>query len=49
MDNIGFLFAANLFVWAAIFFYVFTLIRRNDALKKDIELLKEVVRKETRK
>ena len=43
----GYLFTANAVVWGAILFYVFTLIRRNKALKRDLELLKETLRKET--
>ena len=45
MDNLGFLFAANAFVWGGICFYVFTLKQRNRALEKDLELLKETLSK----
>ncbi len=45
MDNLGFLFAANVFVWGAIFFYVFRLGRSADTLKKDLEALKESLHK----
>lgn len=48
MGNLEFLFAANVFVWGAIFFYVFRLIRSNNALKRDLDLLKESL-KEARK
>lgn len=49
MGNLEYLFAANVFVWGAIFFYVFRLIKSNSALKKDLDLLKETIGKETRK
>ncbi len=48
-SNLGFLFAANVFVWGAICFYMFRLIRSNSALKRDLDLLKETLAKETRK
>jgi len=46
MNNLGFLFAANLFVWGGIFFYVVTLSRRNRELQRDLDLLKETLNKE---
>jgi CcmD family protein len=46
MDNLGFLFAANVFVWGGIIFYVYTLRQRNRALEKDLDLLKENFSKE---
>jgi CcmD family protein len=46
MDNLGFLFAANAFVWGGIIYYVYTLKQRNCALEKDLELLKETLSKE---
>ena len=48
MDNFGFLFAANAFVWGGIIFYVFTLKQRSRNLEKDLELLKETINKESR-
>ncbi len=48
MDNLGYLFAANAFVWGGIFFYVATLKNRQQALRKDLELLKEIVDKESK-
>lgn len=48
-SNLGFLFAANVFVWGAICFYMLRLIRSNDALKRDLDLLKESLGKEDRK
>ncbi len=47
MDNFGFLFAANTFVWAGIIYYIFTLKQRNRELEKDVELLKEAIGKES--
>jgi len=46
MDNMEFLFAANVFVWGGIVFYVYTLKQRNQALEKDLDLLKETLSKE---
>tara|TARA_B100000029_G_scaffold74756_1_gene66582 strand:+ start:160 stop:306 length:147 start_codon:yes stop_codon:yes gene_type:complete len=47
MDNFGFLFAANAFVWGGIIYYVFTLKQRSRNLEKDMELLKETINKES--
>ena len=46
MRNFGFLFAANAFVWGGIFFYVFSLMKRNQSLQKDLAALKEAIAKE---
>lgn len=46
MDNLGFLFMANAFVWGGIIYYVYTLKQRNRALEKDMALLKETLSKE---
>ena len=48
MDNFGFLFAANAFVWGGIIYYVFTLKQRSRNLEKDMELLKETLNKESK-
>ena len=45
MNQLGYLFAANAFVWAGIFLYVFRLMKRNRELRKDLELLKETFNK----
>ncbi len=42
MDNLNFLFAANVVVWSGIVYYVYTLRQRSRALEKDLELLKEI-------
>ena len=41
MENIGYLFAVFAIIWIALFAYVLSLIRRQQQLKKDIELLRE--------
>jgi len=43
MNKLGFLFAANLFVWGGILFYLFYLMKRGSALEKDLRLLKETL------
>ena len=48
MDNFGFLFAANAFVWRGIIYYVYTLKQRSRELEKDLELLKETLSRESR-
>ena len=47
MNNFGFLFAANAFVWGGIIYYVFTLKQRSRNLEKDLELLRETLNKES--
>ncbi len=47
MNNLEYLFAANVFVWGGIFVYVFSLVKRNNALKRDLDLLKESLEKES--
>ena len=46
MKNFGFLFAANAFVWGAIFVYLFSLMKRSHSLEKDLVMLKEAIKKE---
>jgi CcmD family protein len=46
MDNLGFLFASNVFVWGGIVYYLYTLKQRNRALEKTLDLLKETLSKE---
>jgi CcmD family protein len=41
MENIGYLFAVFAIIWTALFVYVLSLIRRQQRLHKEIELLKE--------
>ena len=49
MNQLGYLFAANVFVWAGIFFYVFKLMKQSQALKRDLDLLKETLSKDIEK
>ncbi len=46
MGQLGYLFAANAFVWAGILIYVMSLMKRNQDLRRDLELLKETLEKE---
>lgn len=48
MDNLGYLFAANAFVWGGVFFYVATLKKRQQDLARDLELLKEAAEKDSK-
>jgi CcmD family protein len=48
MDNLGFLFAANAFVWVGVIYYLFTLKKRNVSLERDLEMLKEVIEKDSK-
>ncbi len=45
MSNLGFLFAAYTAVWVLLFLYVLVLARRNRALEKEIEDLRELLQK----
>ncbi len=45
MDNAGYLFAAFIVVWGALFGYVFTLLRKQRQLRREIDLLKETLNK----
>ncbi len=46
MSNLGFLFAAYTAVWVLLFLYVVVLGRRNRALEKEIEDLRELLQKQ---
>jgi len=43
MTNLGFLFAAYTAVWVALFLYILMLSRRNRALEKEIEELRQLM------
>ena len=43
MDNLGYLFAANVFVWGGILFYLCGLRKRQQSLQNDLEMLKESI------
>ena len=45
MDNLEYLFAANVFVWGGIFYYLFRIKRYQQSLQNDLKLLKEAVKK----
>ena len=49
MNQMGYLFAANAFVWAGIFLYVFKLMRQNQSLKRDLDLLRKTLDKDIKK
>jgi len=47
VDNLRFLFAAYAAVWALLFAYIVVLSRRNRMLDKEIEELRELLRRRT--
>jgi CcmD family protein len=47
MTNLSFLFAAYAAVWVLLFLYIVTLSRRNQALSKEIEELRELLKRRT--
>ena len=47
MNYLGYLFAANVFVWGAIISYLFRLMKKNNTLQRDLDLLKEALRKDS--
>ena len=48
MGNLEYLFAANAFVWAGVIYYLFTLKKRNISLERDLQMLKEVIEKDSK-
>ena len=40
MDNLSYLFWAQVICWAGLFIYVYSLIRKSNSLKKEIEALR---------
>lgn len=46
MENAGYLLAAFTIVWLALFGYIFVLSRRQQRLRRDIDLLKETFDRE---
>ena len=46
MDNAGYLFAVFAIIGAVLFVYVLSLIRRQQQLRRDIDLLKDMLDKE---
>ena len=45
MDNLSYLFWAHVVFWAVLFFYVYTLLRKNKELRKEIDALKSSLNK----
>ena len=45
MENLNFLFAAYTAVWALLFVYIVVLSRRNRALEREIEELRQLLRR----
>jgi CcmD family protein len=45
MTNLNFLFAAYTAVWVLLFLYILTLSRRNRSLDKEVEELRELLRR----
>jgi len=48
MNNLGYLFAAYSFIWVAVLAYVYIIARRQQALAKEIQELREELEKENR-
>ena len=45
MDNLEYLFAANVFVWGGIFYYLFRIKKYQQSLQSDLNLIKEAIKK----
>jgi len=45
MDNLEYLFAANVFVWGGIFYYLFRIKRYQQSLQNVLDLINEAVKK----
>jgi CcmD family protein len=45
MDNAGYIVAAFAVVWVGLFIYIFTVVQRERALRKEIAALKESMKK----
>ena len=48
MDNLGYLFAANVFVWGGIFYYLFRIKKHQQSLQNDLDLIKAFFQKESK-
>ena len=48
MDNLGYLFAANVFVWGGIFYYLLRIKKHQKSLQNDLNLIKESLEKESK-
>jgi CcmD family protein len=49
MNNLGYLFAAYTFIWLVVLAYVYIIARRQQALAKEIQALREALERETGK
>ena len=49
MNNLGYLFAANVFVWGGIFYSLFRIKKYQQSLQNDLDLIKEAVEKGSQK
>lgn len=45
MDNLGYLFAAFAVIWVGLFAYIFFLAQKQRQLRRDIDWLKETLKK----
>jgi len=45
MDNVGYIIAAFAVVWLGLFIFIFMLVQREKALRKEVAALKEVMKK----
>ena len=45
MNNLEYLFAANVFVWGGIFYYLFRIKKYQQSLQNDLVLIKEAIKK----
>ena len=45
MDNLEYLFAANVFVWGGIFYYLFRIKKYQQSLQNDLNLIKVAIKK----
>ncbi|MBT4260756.1 MAG: CcmD family protein [Nitrospina sp.] len=45
MDNLEYLFVANVFVWGGIFYYLFRIKKYQQSLQNDLNLIKEAIKK----
>ena len=48
MDNLAYLFAANVFVWGGIFYYLFRIKKQQKSLQSDLDLIKESFKNESK-
>ena len=49
MNNLEYLFAANVFVWGGIFYYLLRIKKHQQSLQNDLDLIKEAAEKESQK